>query len=82
MSADLKYQYEQTRSDNTNLENINSYSARDLINIFTQINGNTVTYVVPKDGTLNTINGINTQYAVRGQLNFNPDLAQRVNCSP
>lgn len=77
MSADLKYQYEQTRSDNTNLENINSYSTRDLINTFTQIDGNTITYAVPKNGTLNTINGINTQYAIRGQLNFNPDFGSR-----
>lgn len=74
MSAELKYQYEQTRSDNTNLENIDSYSARDLINTFTQIDGSTITYALPKDGILNTINGINTQYAVRGQLNFNPDF--------
>lgn len=77
MSADLKYQYEQTRSDNANLENIASYSARDLINTFTQINGSAITYTVPKGGILNKINGISTQYALRAQLNFNPDFGSK-----
>jgi len=77
LSADLKYQYEQGRNDATNLENLDSYSARDLINTFTQINGSTVTYNLPKNGILNTINSITKQTAVRGQLNFNPNLGTR-----
>jgi TonB-linked SusC/RagA family outer membrane protein len=81
LSADLKYQYEQTRNDNNNLQNLNSYSTRDLINTFTQINGDDVTYIVPKDGVLNTINSINTQNAVRGQLNFKPLLGANSNLS-
>jgi len=76
-SAEVKYQYEQTSSDASNLQDLNIYSTRDLINRFTQINGNNVTYGVPDDPTLTTNNGINKQTAIRGQLNFNPDLGKR-----
>jgi TonB-linked SusC/RagA family outer membrane protein len=77
LTADLKYQYEQTWNNVSNLQNLNSYSTRDLINTFTQVNGNDVTYIVPKDAILNTINNITKQNAVRGQLNINPDFGPR-----
>jgi len=77
LSADLKYQYEQGWNDNTNLQNLNTYSTRDLINTFTQINGGQVTYIIPKDAVLTTIDGINKQTAIRGQLNFSPNLGGR-----
>lgn len=70
LKADIKYQYEQSWNDMNNLQNLNSYTTRDYINTFTQINGNTVTYVIPKNAILNSQETINEQHAIRGQLNI------------
>ncbi|MFI5161233.1 MAG: SusC/RagA family TonB-linked outer membrane protein [Sphingobacteriales bacterium] len=71
LSAAVKYQYEQSWNDMNSLENINSYSARDEINTYTQVLGNTVTYSVPKNAILNTVGTIGRQQAIRGQFNIN-----------
>ncbi len=77
MTAIVKYQYEQGRSDLSNLQNLNAYSTRDLINTYTEISGDDITYNVPKEAVLNTINSVSKQTAVRGQLNFDPNLGKR-----
>ncbi|HEX2628195.1 MAG TPA: SusC/RagA family TonB-linked outer membrane protein, partial [Chitinophagaceae bacterium] len=47
------------------------YDVRNVINMFTQINGSVVTRPIPLGGILNTKNTLTTTYNVRGQLNFN-----------
>lgn len=54
-----------------------SYSVRDLINRFTQINGATVTHPIPLGGMLVTSNGLTTTNNVRGQLNFNKNFSNK-----
>jgi TonB-linked SusC/RagA family outer membrane protein len=77
LKADVKYQYEQSWSNTNNLQNLNSYYTRDFINTFTQINGNTVTYIVPKNGILNNSETINKQQAIRGQLTIDHSWNQK-----
>nr|WP_294795568.1 SusC/RagA family TonB-linked outer membrane protein [uncultured Mucilaginibacter sp.] len=70
LKADFRYQYHQSWSSTENLQNLESFTARDYINRFTQINGNAVTYVVPKNNILYSSEQNNRQQGARGQLNF------------
>lgn len=75
LTADIKYQYQQSWSDYRDLSNLNTYYTRDYINRFTQISGNTVTYIVPKNSILFDRNTINRSQSVRGQLTVNRRFA-------
>ena len=70
LKTDVKYQYQRSWSSSENLDNLNSFSTRDLINTFTQLNGSTVFYAIPKKGILYSNDGNNKQHAVRAQLSF------------
>jgi TonB-linked SusC/RagA family outer membrane protein len=52
LSVQAYYQYSQSTITYTNLYSTETYYARNLINLFTQVNGSTVTYVVPKGNIL------------------------------
>jgi TonB-linked SusC/RagA family outer membrane protein len=69
-SVDLKYRQERQTNVGSNLNTIDSYFARDLINLFTVFTTNPITYNIPKGGILDnsiaTVNGQN----IRAQLNF------------
>ncbi|HVT85631.1 MAG TPA: carboxypeptidase-like regulatory domain-containing protein, partial [Chitinophagaceae bacterium] len=70
-NAQLKYRYEKQTGEGTNLYNHDTYIARNLINLFTQINGSQVKYQVPNDGILDrSVSALNA-YFVRAQLNYN-----------
>lgn len=73
LNVDLKYQYENQQVKGKNIQDVNSFYARDLINRASKIDSKTgiVDYVIPMGGILrNTISGTTSQN-VRGQLNFN-----------
>jgi TonB-linked SusC/RagA family outer membrane protein len=76
LSTDFKFQHQQSWSDSRQLYNINSYYARDYINLFTQLNNGTPTYNVPKGGILNSSNGGSIQNAIRGQINIDQKLGK------
>lgn len=73
LNIDLKYQYQKQQSKSSQLSDIESYSARNLINLFGQVGPATgeVTYTVPMGGILNSYNATIESQTVRGQLNFN-----------
>jgi len=71
LGVELSYQYQRIDNETWRLRDINSFYTRDLVNRFTQINGNTVKYVVPKDGILNRTNGEIVTQNLRTALNFN-----------
>jgi TonB-linked SusC/RagA family outer membrane protein len=70
LKIDVKYQYQQSWSQNNNLQNLNSYFTRDYINTFTQLTDDNIIYNVPKNDILNSQETVNKQQAVRGQLNI------------
>jgi TonB-linked SusC/RagA family outer membrane protein len=72
LNIDLKYLYERQSLSWNNLEDLESYTARDLINEFTQIDPSSgqVTYIVPLGDILNTSNTILESQDVRGQINY------------
>jgi len=72
LSADIKYQYQNQNSNTTTLYDQESFSARNMINSYSQLNRATgvVTYKVPKGGILNNSNSQLTSHNIRGQLNL------------
>ncbi len=72
-NAEVKYQYQRQESNMKQLADINSFSTRNLINQFTQIDysSGAVNYIIPKGGIKSTYNTYTGSYTVRGQLNFN-----------
>jgi TonB-dependent starch-binding outer membrane protein SusC len=73
LNIDLRYRYQQQRSESDNLYTQESYFTRDLINTYTQLNRSTgaVAYKVPLGAILNKMaTGILAQDA-RAQLNAN-----------
>lgn len=70
-SADVKYQYTRTLTQNRYLEGADSYYTRNQINLLTQFKGEQTTRNLPIGGILglNTVNS--NSYSVRGQINAN-----------
>lgn len=72
LDFDLKYQYEIQRSDLSQYADPQSFYARNLTNLYSEVNYSTgiVTYVVPVGGILSSSNSSTNAQDVRGQLNF------------
>ncbi|MGG9964081.1 SusC/RagA family TonB-linked outer membrane protein [Ferruginibacter sp. SUN106] len=72
-NIETKYQYEKQQSLTNNLQDAQSYYARNLINGFSQVNSTTgvVTYIAPMGGIYDqAVNNIQV-FNLREQLNFN-----------
>jgi TonB-dependent starch-binding outer membrane protein SusC len=72
ISLDVKYQYENQQVSVSDLSDIDSYAARNLINTFSQVDYSTgdVFYSVPPGGILNTSHATIQSQNLRGQLNY------------
>ncbi len=69
LHAEVRYQYLQGSSETRNLQSQETYTTRNTINLFTQINGNNVTRIIPLGGILDIANNSLYSHNVRGQLN-------------
>jgi TonB-linked SusC/RagA family outer membrane protein len=73
--ASLKYQYELQQTYGRSLFGANSYTARNLVNLFTQINSAGVgVYKVPKGGILDERESVLKAQNLRGQLAYNKEF--------
>lgn len=71
LSAEVKYQFENTQSDNRIYQSQDTYATRDYINTFSVVNNGVVTgYNVPLGGILNLSRGNTISNNVRGQLSY------------
>ncbi len=70
LTADLQYRYQQVSGIDENYYNANTYFTRDLVNLFTAIDGQRVIRPIPYDGILDYTGSKMEAYALRGQLNF------------
>jgi TonB-dependent starch-binding outer membrane protein SusC len=73
LNIDVKYQYQRQQTESVDLQDAESYLARNTINLYSQLNRNTgvVDYIVPLGGIRKTsIETVESQTG-RGQLNFN-----------
>lgn len=69
-SVDIRYQFQKSNLQFRNLYREKSYYARNSINLFSQIDGNTVTYILPKGGILQQTDNQVLSHAGNVQLNF------------
>lgn len=80
LDAEIKYQYQKQDLTSHNLQDIQSYAARNLINQFSQIDPVTgiVKYNVPLGSILTLSNQNMDAQNIRGQLNFNKSWGKGV----
>lgn len=72
LNAEVKYQYEIQELESINLQDLDSYGARNLINTYSQIDpSGTVKYGVPLGSIMHQSGGKITAQNLRGQINFN-----------
>lgn len=71
LNVDVQYQHERQTGNQSALYDESSYFARNFVNRYTQINGNTITYPVPRGGILDLSQSSLQSSNVRGQLNYN-----------
>lgn len=74
LNAELRYQYENQSGDTKNYQSDDLFYTRDLINRFTVISGQSLTYNVPLGGILDYSRSDLKSQSFRGQLNFNKAL--------
>lgn len=71
LNADLMFLYDNTLSDSRNMQGLQTYFTRNLINTFTQAAANgTLTYPVPVGGILDLSKSNMVNQNFRGQLNY------------
>ncbi|MGN6196183.1 MAG: SusC/RagA family TonB-linked outer membrane protein [Ginsengibacter sp.] len=73
-STTIKYHYQNNQDNSSNIYDVNSFMARDLINRFTQFDGTNINYIVPYGGILDEGHNQLNAYGLRGQLNFEKTL--------
>lgn len=78
LSFDVKYQYRRQSSDYRNLQDLQSYNTRNLINLFSETDPVTgqVNYIVPKGALLGLSYAKLEAYNVRGQVNYSRKLSK------
>ncbi|UKT65053.1 SusC/RagA family TonB-linked outer membrane protein [Pedobacter mucosus] len=69
--AEIKYQYEKQQSNGDFLQNLESYGTRNLINSYSQINGASIVYKVPKGAINDRSSSVLISQGLRGQLSYN-----------
>jgi hypothetical protein len=71
LKGEVRFQHIQQNGDGRVYFDAQSYYARNLINLYTQINGNSVIKPIPDGGIIDITNNKSTSDQVRGQLIFN-----------
>lgn len=79
LKADVNYQYLNSNSSTRNLQSLQTYYTRDLINRFTNFDqfDNNLRYPIPVGGILDLSNSQFKSYNIRGTLNFNKSWRQQ-----
>lgn len=70
------YQYERQNSLGTTIFDEESYTARDYINRFSQLNNGSIKYIVPKGGILDKSNTTLVANNIRTVLSYDKDLGR------
>lgn len=71
LTTELRYQYNYQQNKSEQLWGEESFYARDFINKFTNLKGETVTRNVPLGGIMQRDHRLGTGYNLRGQINYN-----------
>lgn len=71
LSTSVKYQYEVEKNMNTNYYSQLTYYARNLINLFSSVDGSNITRAIPLGGILDLGNSESVSHAARAQVDYN-----------
>ena len=73
LRLELKYQFQQQRTNNEARSDLQSFNARNTINLFSQLDRSTgiVKYIVPLGDILELTNSTQQSQNIRAQMNFN-----------
>lgn len=71
LSGTARYQFQQQLARSRNHYSLDTYTARELVNLYSQIAGSTVTYGIPRGGILDIGEQETLSHHVRGQLDVN-----------
>ena len=71
ISAEVKYQYQRADRNSRAYYSTQTFFARDLINLYSQIRGDSVTYIIPNAPITDRSASLQQGHMLRGQLNFN-----------
>lgn len=77
LDAEIRYQFEKQIGKSESFNSVNTYYTRSLFNLFTQVEGGTVTHPIPLGGIMYKRNGELTTNNYRAQLNFNRTFKSR-----
>lgn len=70
-TAEVKHQYERQYLNGQTLQDLESYGARNQINLFSQISGTNITYKIPLGAINDRVNSTLNSQSIRGQIAFN-----------
>lgn len=76
-SADLRYQYERGLTQSRQNNGLETFFTRNLINRFTQLDGETMTRIVPLGGILDQSHSDLEAHVLRGQINYRHEWRQK-----
>jgi TonB-linked SusC/RagA family outer membrane protein len=77
LSTELKYQYE-TQIDRSRFHySPETYLARNIVNLYSQVKGNNVVYGLPTGGILDLTNNQLSAHTARAQINYTHDWNQK-----
>ncbi|HVT83991.1 MAG TPA: SusC/RagA family TonB-linked outer membrane protein [Chitinophagaceae bacterium] len=68
LTAEAQAQYERADQSAHNYFSQQTYAARSLINLYSQVTGNTITRNIPLGGILDQTNGLLSAYSLRAQV--------------
>lgn len=76
LSVEVKSQWEQSHTTERKYSSTETYYARNLINRYSQLQGNTVKYNLPNGGILDASDNRLQSWALRGQINYNQNFGE------
>lgn len=77
LNAEVKYQFENSQTSGRNDYSTATYYTRNLINTYSQVSGNSVTYNLPDGGILDQSETHLVSNDLRGQLNYGGNIGKK-----
>lgn len=71
LGVQVQYQYEKGTSENANYNSRETYYTRNLINLYSRLNGDQLVYRIPRGGILQESRSELSAQSFRAQINFN-----------
>lgn len=77
INLDVKYQKQNQVGATNQLQDVESFYTRNIVNMFSQVNNDVVNYIVPKNGILNSYSSTTSSYNFRSTINYSHEWARQ-----